>query len=356
MIKAKGAIQFLDLIEEKQRERYAPSHTTFELTPYCNFRCPMCYVRTDDLGAGANMLGTEDWIELARQAQEAGCMRLVLTGGEIFTRKDIRKIYESAYDMGFLITLMTNGYLIDDEIINWLRRKKPFFVKITIYGASNETYRKVCGIANGYTKVTENILKLREAGIQVLTCMTVIRENENDLEAVGEWTKSHGLGFSYSKQIKQPVRGIGREVSNVRIQPDASENEVAELEYIDVIFPKRDHRPFSSCKAYKTSCIINWKGEMLGCNFITSTMVNALENSITNNFRKLWDMLDAIKTPKKCLSCKYLQFCNPCPGTLEGECGDPERISPYVCASARERYENCLLKGRTQTAPQDECE
>ena len=59
-----------DYIYNKASRNYIPLSGTFELTPICNFNCKMCYVH--DCTKKKDALSTEDWLNLAQQAKEAG--------------------------------------------------------------------------------------------------------------------------------------------------------------------------------------------------------------------------------------------------------------------------------------------
>ena len=62
----------------------------------------------------------EEWIDLSRQARDAGVLYVLLTGGEVFLRSDFRQIYEAISEMGFSVQIYTNGTLITPEIAKWL--------------------------------------------------------------------------------------------------------------------------------------------------------------------------------------------------------------------------------------------
>lgn len=334
---------YIDYLCKKQKERIMPFGITFELTPLCNFRCPMCYIRLDkdQVGKAGTLLSADEWIEIAKQGQKAGAYKITLTGGEVFTRSDFQQIYETVYDMGFHISIISNGYLINEKAVAWLSRRKPDFIKITLYGASNETYQKVCGVSNGFTTVTSNIQRLMDNGISVVTCMTVIEDNNDDIDQVKKWAKERKIKLVVSKVIRKYV-------SNPRINPEAVRVPVT----VDDKFETRDIRhttdlygtdnggPFENCIGYHSSMIIGWDGLALGCNFIKSVKVDIRNRNLVECFKELWARLDGLKRPKECTKCKYLHFCNPCPGKLEGESGDPEKISKYVCDHAKWCYYN----------------
>lgn len=339
--------EYIAYLYEKQAERVMPFSMTFELTPLCNFRCKMCYIRLDQdqVQACGGMLSTEEWFRIAREAKDAGVYRIGFTGGEVFSHPDFQRIYETIYDMGFHITMISNGYLINDKSISWLNKRKPDFIKITIYGASDETYRQVCGAERGFTKVTSNIRKLKEKNICVVTCMTVIEQNKNDIEKVKEWAKAENLPFICSKLIRKTVGNARSTPDAVRV-PFVCDNDIdtREVRHDVDLYPGKDNSPFENCRCYHNSCIIGWNGIMKGCNFINTVTVDIKKQELIDCFKELWIKLDRIRRPEKCVHCRYLRFCNPCPGALEGESGDPEQISEYVCDLAKWKYSHINLK------------
>ena len=49
-----------------------PIYGGFELTPYCNLSCKMCYVH--ETKPGLPLLRTDKWLDFGRQAVEAGTL------------------------------------------------------------------------------------------------------------------------------------------------------------------------------------------------------------------------------------------------------------------------------------------
>lgn len=328
---------FKIIIKEKQVSNKRPFSLTFELSPLCNFDCKMCYVHRN-LKVDENIKTTSDWIEIAREAFEAGVFFITLTGGEVFLYPHFRELYEAIYDMGFYIVILSNAYLIDDSIVEWLSKRKPSYIKTTIYGASNETYKKVCGVNDGFDKVTENLLKLKNAGINVLTTMTVIQQNETDVSLVKQWAKEHGFTIYVGAGIRQTVRGAERDIDSVRVLPKLDEKKLIPLKELRKLYPYVNGKPFSCCKSYREHAFISWQFNMLGCTFVNSISEKCIKGKLINSYRRLWDRLDQIKQPSKCDTCKYQEWCNPCPGNVEGESGCLTENSKYLCDVARYNY------------------
>lgn len=98
---------------------------------------------------GKSIKTPDFWLELARQAKEQGMLYLLLTGGEPFLYPDFWMLYEELVKMGFVISINSNGSLIDEKIIEKLKKYPPARINITLYGASDETYERLCGIKKG---------------------------------------------------------------------------------------------------------------------------------------------------------------------------------------------------------------
>ena len=121
-----------------------PLSGIFELTPLCNMNCRMCYVRMNrEEQEKIAPLGTvEQWLEVGKEARDSGMLYLLLTGGEPFLRKDFREIYQGLYDQGIIIEINSNGTLIDEQTVAWLKEVPPQRINITLYGASDVTYER----------------------------------------------------------------------------------------------------------------------------------------------------------------------------------------------------------------------
>ncbi|UCD72074.1 MAG: radical SAM protein, partial [Syntrophobacterales bacterium] len=119
-------------------EQRVPLAGVLELTFRCNNRCMHCYVNkgADDGRERKKELSYDQMCRILDAIAEEGCLWLLLTGGEPFIRRDFVEIYTYAKRRGFLITLFTNGTLIDPEIADFLREWPPRSIEITLYGMS----------------------------------------------------------------------------------------------------------------------------------------------------------------------------------------------------------------------------
>lgn len=316
-----------------------PLSATFELTPFCNFSCVMCYVRLSKEQAKkqGELLSAEQWINIAAQARSMGTMYITLTGGEPFSRPDFWEIYSELNKMGFLISILSNGSLIDENAMeNFRKFGMPYLVKLTLYGACDETYKKICGAENGFTQVSNAVRLLKEAKVPLVLTGTIVRENACDLQKMYETAKKWNVPFQHSVTVVKSARGAvnSAETSRFAFEEFIEELNVEQLEKNK--FPPLKS-PFAWCSSYGNSFWMTWNGHMQLCSFMNGPYAT-LENGLKEAWTTLCKKLELLKSPSECSNCEYSVFCQRCPGILCGESGNPEKSTPEFCVTAERLY------------------
>ena len=162
-----------------------PLAGNFELTARCNFNCKMCYVHltAEEQQRRGRELTADQWLAIAEQARSRSMLFLLLTGGEPLIRTDFRYLLTELKKMGLLVSVNSNGSLIDRDWLDFFRHEPPFRFNITLYGGSEETYERLCGRPM-FGRVTENIRALRQLGIGVKLNASMTPYNVADMEAM----------------------------------------------------------------------------------------------------------------------------------------------------------------------------
>ncbi len=330
--------QYMNAIRLYGKDNCIPVSAKFEITPLCNFSCPMCYVRRkNDEEVSGKMLNAEQWIDLAKQAKKMGVLNLTLTGGEIFTYDGFWKLYSELNKMGFLISLLSNGYLIDETAkANFKKYGTPYSVKLSLYGASNASYEKMCGVKDGFDRFSKAIDILKELKIPFSVTSTVIKENFDDLKAMYEFAAEKKFKFSHTFAVVSTRRTEQRnKYGRFFINNFAEGFSLEAFESMKHPVPKE---PFDVCGSYKNSFWISWDGKIQNCSFSSEPAVSVKENKLKEAWRQLHEELAEIKFPAECGSCEAKEFCRVCPGVLNAETGSSERIIEKRCEEAKTLY------------------
>ena len=340
---------FLDAVSMWAKLSKTPLNTTFELTPFCNFSCVMCYVRLNKEMAHkqGEMLTAEQWLDIARQAKDAGTLNLTLTGGEPLTHPDFWKIYAELNKMGFLIYLLSNGSLIDEQAIeNFRIYGMPHIVKLTVYGASDETYKKICGSTDGFTRVSKAIDLLKEAGVPVKLTSTIVKENACDLQQIYAFAREKGLPMQHTISVHKSSRGSLNSAESSRFEFADFPEEITLKALEESKFPPIDS-PFAWCASRGQNLVVTWHGHFQLCTTLSEPYVQYSGN-LLSDFHKLDKLLDEIKSPDECQDCEWKEFCQRCPGILCSESGHPEKIDKAFCLMAK-RLQDLYLKKKEET-------
>ena len=101
---------------QKARQKHIPVTGALELLPLCNMNCDMCYVRLSrsEMERQGRLRTVEEWVRLAEQMQKAGTVFLLLTGGEPLLFPDFKTLYRRLRNLGMILTINTNGTLLDE--------------------------------------------------------------------------------------------------------------------------------------------------------------------------------------------------------------------------------------------------
>ena len=332
-----------------------PFSGTFELTPLCNMDCKMCYIRLSRQAQEkiAPLADAERWLKLAQEAKNAGMLYLLLTGGEPFSHPQIRQILEGLHQMGFVITVNSNGTLIGKETVSWLKDCPPVRINISLYGASDETYARLCGNPMGFTQTRNAIGLLKEAGISVKLNCSLTPHNAKDLPAMVDFAKENDLILQLATYMFPPVRKDGTLTGqNDRFSPEEAAYYMAYGEYLTLgkerFLAQEGRLPELReseencqgdgvrCRAGKCSFWITWQGKMMPCGmFPEENAPNVFEMPFLNAWQAVKESICHIHLPAQCASCNVKDICRACAAMVVTENGCFDKVPQYRCDMMR---------------------
>ncbi len=200
-------MEFSDLVDRLTKEtetQPALLQAMVELTYGCNLRCVHCYNPTHQ---AKNELSRDEIFEVLSQLAAQGCLVVGLTGGELFTRRDAIEIIARARSLGMMVTLVTNATLITPALADRIRDLAPYRVDVSLYGATDETYRQVTQIPGAFAAFTRGIDLLREREIPVLLKLVMMTLNIHELDAMKLFAEARGLSYRVGTDIHPRVNG-----------------------------------------------------------------------------------------------------------------------------------------------------
>lgn len=326
----------LNYIREKARKNGYPVKATFEITPRCNFNCPMCYVHLSGEEIKKTELQRElnakEWLEIGRQCRDEGVLMLCITGGDPLSHPEFKEIWTGLAQMGFLMTLQTNAASIKEDILNLFNRYPPFEVKITVYGSNNDVYKQVCKIENGFTLVDKGIKSLIGLKVPIRLVTTVVKQNLNDVKKIALYAAGLKLPWNYSMACYPSLRGVDNQVDKYALDVwDLGCSAETGDEWKKHALMNEEKVPCSYCSDYRMGFSITWDGDMRLCLLLDQPHISVLSQGVSEAWKQLLLFCEKARWPEKCYQCEMQEMCRRCLAHLACLNGGIGKVSHSYC-------------------------
>jgi radical SAM protein with 4Fe4S-binding SPASM domain len=325
-----------------------PLGVTLEITERCNLACVHCFIN-QAAGNGEALsreLATDEVKAVLDQMADAGCLSLLLTGGEPLLRPDFAEIYRHAKQAGMLVTLFTNGTLLTPRIADLLAEWPPRMIEISLYGHSQETYERVTVVPGSHGRCRQGIELLLDRGLRLGLKSVVLTANRHELAQMRGLADQLGVEFRYDPMLWPRLDG-GQQPLVHRLSPEevvALERQDAErwdrwLQADAALSERLVRRELVySCGAGLRGCHVDSTGRLSPCMMSRNPAYDLRRMS----FREAWDRLGAVRLAKRtldtpCRTCTAGILCIQCPGWSQLAHGDNETPVEYVCEVGRLR-------------------
>lgn len=346
-------LAFGDLAGRLRREARSdriPLSGLVELTYRCNSDCVHCYCNlpAGDAEARSRELSTVQVKAILDEIAGAGCLYLTVTGGEPLLRPDFADIYVHAKERGFLVSLMTNGTLITEEIADLLADYYPLAVAITLYGMTRETYERVSRVRGSFDRCLAGINRLIERGIKPNLRTIPMAASNGEVAEMRAFARERGLKFQFDSLLS-PRKDGGVFDFAQRLSP----REVAEIDLLDEnraeslrgLIEGQPAGPLNGglfqCGAGATAFSISPHGELGMCAMSSPAFpgYDLLSGSFAEGWHHHIPRLRGRQVTRSfaCVTCDKRAFCGWCPVWADLENGDPESRVAYLCQVAEQR-------------------
>jgi len=326
------------LIEGEKREAISYYEFSGDLNEYpvlseiavtyrCNLGCEFCYVGDKEYPE----LNTSDLKKIIFKIyNEARVPSVSFTGGEPLLRKDIVSIVEYAHRIGLWTNLITNGTLLNENLVKELKNAGLHSAQVSLEGPNPDIHDNITGVAGSFNKTIDGIKYLLKNNIPVHTNTTVSRHNIEHLTEIVLLVKSIGLKrFSMNllipcgtaidkKELWVSYKEIGEHI--LKIKRIAEKENIKFLWYSPV--PMCEFNPIAynlgnkSCASITGLLSIDPMGNILPCSSWREPVGSLLKKS----FKEIWNsaMLSYFKNadyaPEVCHSCVDFKVCKgACP-------------------------------------------
>lgn len=316
-----------------------PFSVAWELTRRCNGQCIYC-------GSNANKkssdeLNLEDSLKVIEKLFELGVKVINILGGEIFLNENWFTILKKIKEKGMDIFLITNGTILNSDIINKLKVIDPLNISISIDG--NAKYHNLVRKGAKFKVILNNIDYLLKERFSVSIISTIIKQNYSfdSLNELHNVLSSRNI-FSWRIQIgyfegrmKKEFLLSPREVYNLcKWISSKNENKFTisvgdSIGYFSCTDKNLRLNKWLGCTAGLTHFSISCNGDIKGC----LALPRHVEGNVkTHDLIKVWSSKSSFAYNRsfsvnslkgECKACKFNSLCrggckafNACNGSL----------------------------------------
>ena len=252
----------------------------FQYNYVCNFKCEHCSIKQFQGKNEKRSFNMDDVRELARQADEMGLARFVITGGEPLTFRDFDELVAAIDPQKFYINCDTNGWLMTKEKAEHLKKIGVDRIQLSIDSLDAEehdAFRNAKGSHERCLKAVD-IAKNAGLGIFIQTVVTKSRVRSEEFENFVKFFNDQDVGVfvSYAK----PVGAWQGNYNELIDKDDMKYMEELEKKYNVFTHLTPAYGLNMGCIAVKGMISVTQYGDVLPCPYIHTTIGNVFEEPL----------------------------------------------------------------------------
>ena len=275
---------------EKIRQGESIAIIQFQYNYTCNFRCEHCSVKRFQGRNKARSFTIADVKELARQADEMGLARFVITGGEPLVFKDFDALVAAIDPEKFYINCDTNGWLLDKRRAKHIKRIGVDRIQLSIDSLDADEHDRFRGVKGSHERAMKSVDVALGAGLGIFIQTVVTKQrlySDEFIEFVEHFnTKGIGVFVSYAKPV-------GSWEGNFDVLVDKDD-----MKYMEAL--ERKHRVFThltpayglnmGCIAVKGMISVTQYGDVLPCPYIHVSIGNVFKEPLKDIIQRGLDI------------------------------------------------------------------
>ena len=315
-----------------------------EITNTCNFKCPHCYVDKQK----PFILTKENIKNISKDLESLHCHHITLTGGEPLSHPDFKEIYKYLYENNFLVSLNTNGSMLNEEYISFFEQYPPLSIEVSLYGTDDKTYYNFTKTQVSFDLLTKNILNLKNKNINVVLKNVLTSSNEENFYNIKNFANKLNIPFKSDylvfPQTFNKSSFNNEQASNDYIIQYLQQQQDVESYFI-ALFNKKQSNSLFLCNKNKLSIFINSHNKVCLCPCMQDFGIDYKKTElpqIINNIHSLLKKRLSASSP--CYNCTLKPICRYCPGKFFMSTGSLKKPPEWFCKTSQSIYDK-FIKG-----------
>lgn len=321
----------------------APLKITYEITQACNLHCVHCSSRAET--KAEDELSTKEAKSIIDQLDTMRAPMMGFSGGEPLLREDLFDLMRYALSKGILVTLATNGLLVDEEKAHTLKKMGVYRIQVSLDGPE-PIHERIRRREGSFLRTCQAIQHMVEAGLKVVVTPTITTVNYTEVPALLELACKLGVdSFSINDLI--PV-GRGKEIEVLAVsqkhynaldtffaQERKRRKGTIDLKWAAVsprtVKVTKSPIRMTKCRGAFTMFNISWSGHMEPCNLLHLKAGDLRESTIKDvllHSPLMRELRDRNNLKGVCGLCFYKWYCGGCRARAFGYTGSYMEADP----------------------------
>jgi len=191
-----------------RRKPSNPHTAVYELTLKCNMRCIHCGSSAGE--SREKELATKAWNNITKELAEMNCKDISIIGGEPFLYRDWFDVARNIKEYAMKLSIVTNGWTVNEEIISRLRLLEPYTVAISIDGGSSIVHDDIRQQQGSFARCLNVLGRLTNANIPTTVVTTLHKKNIHDLPRLRALFLNKGIAWQL--QLAAPFGRFSRDL------------------------------------------------------------------------------------------------------------------------------------------------
>ena len=335
----------------------------FELTYNCSEKCIHCYnpgaTRNDkevSHRADREELKLDDYKRIIDELDEAGLVKVCLSGGDPFSKPIVWDIIEYLYQKEIAFDVYTNGQMLiydEDRLANYY----PRLVGVSIYSGIAEDHDAITRVKGSWERSMYVVKRLSELAVPLNIKCCIMQPNLHSYYLVNNIARSLGAVPQFELNITDSVEGdqCARRLRLTEEQLQVVLRDSNVPMYVGPEAPNYGGQPrtmdANACGAGTFSYCISPDGNLQPCCSFPMSFGNFKEKSLNdiilnNELLTAWQK-DTLQNYEDCGKHEYCDYCNLCAGQNYVEHNDYRKAAENCCymAKVRHRFAHRMMEG-----------
>lgn len=190
-----------------------PISCEWNLTFKCNLKCSFCSLSCSPQIEENNLWNDNNINRIVSELKKNNVVYISLSGGEPLMSKSILKIVDVLYKNRFVITLASNGLLINEKFLNAVGGKVKW-VQLSLQSLNSDYNFQKMGVAS--ENILDAINRIVKAGIGISVATINFKEKEQELCTLQDFFEERKIRH-YIRSLIKPNALLRQQIRQKRV-------------------------------------------------------------------------------------------------------------------------------------------